>query len=202
MLRDPRLCGASADPNNPGLPPGGNPQHVRYLQAALDAEMKHIAMLAKAGAVASARSFFFPAAIFQRLGSSQEPGSLLGVLEMLETVVIGAYITAAAVFLRLGQPDLSVTAAQVMGVEAEHRTLGRVIAALTPPNNVTIERAPYGCMGEAATALGPFLSGRRYLFATGPAVGVAVPSAAQADRVIGKYATRTVPRYQFGPNGA
>src|SRR5579884_3631577 len=33
VMRNAQLAGISADPNNPGLPPGGNPGNVRYLQA-------------------------------------------------------------------------------------------------------------------------------------------------------------------------
>jgi hypothetical protein len=50
VMRNSALAGRSGNPNDPGLPPGGHPQHVRFLQAALDAELKHAALLSAAGA--------------------------------------------------------------------------------------------------------------------------------------------------------
>jgi hypothetical protein len=50
VMRSSALAGRSGNPNDPGLPPGGSPQHVRFLQAALDAELKHAALLSAAGA--------------------------------------------------------------------------------------------------------------------------------------------------------
>src|SRR2546423_3449296 len=71
VMRDPRLAGRSGDPHDPGLPPGGNPANVRIVQAALDAEVKHAAALAQAGAASPIKHFYFAAATFQQLGSVQ-----------------------------------------------------------------------------------------------------------------------------------
>src|SRR4051794_31099992 len=65
VMRDPRLAGRSGTPHDPGLPPGGNPANVRILQAALDAEVKHAAALAQAGAASPITHFYFPADTFQ-----------------------------------------------------------------------------------------------------------------------------------------
>ena len=73
VMGNSRLGGSSTDPHNPGLPPNGNPSHVRYLQAALDAESKHAALLAGAGATSPHKQFYFPRATFTQMGTSTDP---------------------------------------------------------------------------------------------------------------------------------
>src|SRR5690349_15266407 len=118
VLRTSQLGGASADPNDPGLPPNGNPHHVRYLQAALDAEAKHAAQLIQAGATARYTRFYFPPGVFARMGTSVAPNSFLGLLERLESIQVSLYVAASAQFLHLRRPDLATMAAQIMGTEA------------------------------------------------------------------------------------
>lgn len=190
LMHDPRLGGSSADPNNPGLPPDGYPSNVRYLQAALDAEVKHAAALANAGATSPYRHVYFPATTFKAMGLLTDAASFLGVLDTLEVAFVTAYTTAVGQFLRLGRVDLATVAAQIAGVEAEHRATGRLIARVAPANNLTLEQAPVATVGAAGAALSPFLSGKGL---PGPAaMRVALPTPAQTARVIGKYDTRIV----------
>ncbi len=192
IMRDPRLAGRSADPNNPGLPPGGNPSNVRSLQAALDAEVKHATALAATGAVSPYRRFYFPASVFGRAGSSVDQATFLGMVEILERLCVAAYATAVDQFVALGRADLAGVAAALMGVEAEHRALGRVIAAIRPANNLTLEQEPFAGLDALRAALNPFLTGRRYLFAADTARAAALPTHAQTARVIGGHGTRQV----------
>jgi len=196
VMRDHRLSGPSADPNNPGLPPGGTPRNVRFLQAALDAEVKHAAAARSAATTGGRPGFYFPATAFARLGSPAEAGSFLRMLDTLETMCVGVYIAAARQFLRVGRPDLARVATQIMGVEAEHRMLGRVIGAALPANNLTLERAPYTFVSGAGEVLRPFVTGRG--FAAGKTLAVAVPTAAQANRVIGRSQTHFVAHFRVG----
>ena len=201
ILRSSDLAGPSGDPHNPGLPPGGNPQQVRYLQAALDAEAKHVAALERAGATAPDTRFYFPVETFEHLGSPLRHASFLGVMDILETICVGAYAAAAVAFIRVGRPDLAKTAARIMGVESEHRTLGRVIGRITPANSQTLETAPYAAVAEALSEIGPFLTGRRYLFAVGATRTLAVPSSDAVARVVGAHGTRLVPAFALTPKG-
>jgi len=196
VMHDHRLGGPSADPNNPGLPPGGIPRNVRFLQAALDAEVKHAAAAGSATAMGGRPGFYLPTAAFARLGSPTEAGSFLSVLDTLETMCVGVYIAAARQFLRVGRPDLARVATQIMGVEAEHRMLGRVIGAARPANNLTLERAPYASVSGASEVLRPFVTGRG--MAAGKTLAVAVPTAAQANRVIGRNQTHFVAHFRVG----
>jgi len=195
VMHNPALGGPSANPNNPGLPPGGNPAQVRYLQAALDAEVKHADLLTGLGARSTVERFYFPAVMFTRLGSPLDRASFLGALDMLETVCVGAYAAAAVSFARLGRLDLAGMAAEIMGVESEHRTLGRVIGAVLPANNHTLETAPFDAVTQAADAVRPFVTGQRFLFAAGPVRAIAVPSRSQTAWAIGKHGTRLVRKY-------
>ncbi len=193
LMHSPALGGSSADPTIPGLPPDGNPRNVHLLQAALDAEVKHAAAAANATAMAGRAGFYFPAAAFDRLGGPSEATSFLGLLDALETMCVGIYIAAARQFLRVGRPDLARVASQIMGVEAEHRMMGRVIGAARPANNLTLQRAPYASVGDVDETLRPFMTGRGF---TGGTMAIAVPTAAQADRVIGRYHTRVVTSFR------
>lgn len=193
VVGDQRLAGRSADPNNPGLPPGGDPGNVRNMQAALDAEAKHAAALIGAGASAATGHYYFPATTFDALGDSMSPGMCLGVLEALETLQVGLYVTAADTFLRLRRPDLAGVIAQILGVEAEHRLLGRAIAGVDPINNLTLQRAPYSSIDAAASALRPYLTGHGFAGPAGPPLPL--PSATQVARVVGKYGTHIVKQF-------
>src|SRR5919197_3911458 len=188
-----QLGGSSTDALDPGLPPNGNPSHVRALQAALDAESKHAALLAQAGATASQTQFYFPRATFTQMGTSTDPQTFLGVLDQLETAAVGAYIAAVSALARLRRVDLVGLAAGIAGIEAAHRLLGRPLAGLTPANNLTLEREPFACVSEAAALLRPFLTGQG--FAQGALGPLALPSAAQTAHLVGKYGTRLVPRF-------
>ncbi len=201
LMRSSALAGPSGDPHNPGLPPGGNPQQVRYLQAALDAEAKHAAALVGAGATSLRVRFSFPVETFQHLGSPLRRASFLGVVDLLETVCVGAYAAAAVEFIRLGRPDLAGTAARIMGVESEHRTLSRVIGRITPANSHTLETAPFAAVADAMREITPFLTGRNYLFATGATLMLPLPSAVAVARVVAGHGTRLVPTFALTPTG-
>lgn len=193
IMRQPRLGGRSLDPNNPGLPPDGDPHNVRYLQAALDAEARHAALLSGAGADVPPTRFVFPAATFARLGHAGDGASFLGVLDHLETTMIGLYLAAVAQFCALGRADLAETVAGLGGVEAEHRMLGRVIARIAPANNLTLELDPFAEASAALAALHPFLGHGG--FAGGSTRPIALPSPAHVRRVVGKYGTRHVSHF-------
>src|SRR5581483_3523847 len=189
VLRTPALCGGSANPNDPGLPPNGDPQHVRYLQAALDAEIKHAALLVAAGAQVGVMHAYVPASALTHLGTAREPQSFLGLLDRLETISVSLYTAAVGQLLQLGRRDLALLMAQLAGIESEHRMLGRAIGGLRPANNLTLAPNSFGTVAEAAAVLHPFVTGKGF---TGATRALTVPSAAQAARVIGKYGTRRV----------
>jgi len=182
ILRDKRVAGSSANPN--AVARDGDPGNVAYLQAALDQEDTHAHLLQGLGATAAYTRFYFPAATFEKLGYTTHPGTFLWVLDHLETAFIGAYLAAAARFDILGRDDLALLAMRILGVESEHRALYRVIAGDEPANNVTVEVSSFACVGDAAAALRPFLTGEGL-----PGGGVArpLPTPAQIARAVGRH---------------
>ena len=199
VMHDPRLGGPSADPNHPGSPPGGNPANVKTLQAALDAEVKHAAALVAAGGRSPSVRFYFPVGTFDALGSPARPNTVLGRLDILETAFVGAYAAAARQFMLLGRPDLASVVARIMGVEAEHRALGRLIVGVDPVRPLKPELTPIGTVADAARALDPFLTGRPGEgFAGRPMGPIPLPTATQTARVIGRYQTRIVRNFLSG----
>ncbi len=124
-----------------------------YLQAALDEERNHLAYLTAQGAAAPPTRLYYPANAFDDLPT------FLGILDTLENAFIAAYLAAMQQFARLGLPLLAQTAGQILGVEAEHRILGRFIGGQQPPNNLCLVKASFSCVADAAAALRPFLQG-------------------------------------------
>lgn len=135
-----------------------NSDNLPYIQAAVLEENYHAYLLANAGAKSLAGSepkFWFPKNTFS------DPNVFLAVLDALETAFIEAYLAAIYQFGLNGRADLAELAGQILGVEAEHRALGRVINTnIKVPNNLLLEKAPPkgSTVANVAQALVPFLS--------------------------------------------
>ena len=190
VVGHPYLAGTSADPNR--VASNGSRVNVACLQAALDQERQHAAILMQHGAGAVARStpllFYFPATTFASLGYTSLPHTFLGVLDHLETTVIGLYLSAIGRFAVLRRADLALLATRMLGPECQHRALGRVIAGDTPANNMGLQVNQYGCTDAAAAALTRYLTGHGFdTAATGP---IALPEDAAITAIVGKNRSR------------
>jgi hypothetical protein len=202
MMSDSQLGGSSTDPNHPGIPPNGNPANVRFLQAALDAETKHAAALIEGGASSPYTRFYFPSSTFTpvckagqlcSLGHSDDPTTFLGVLDVLESAFVAAYLSGIRAFISLGHPAAAELAANIVAVEAEHLFVGRVISEALPSNNRTMQAASFARISDAATALHPFLTGQA--FPGGAPVSFPLPSQTQIAAVVGTAKTRIIARF-------
>jgi hypothetical protein len=142
-----------------------------YLTAALQEEMSHYALEASVTKQPTPfTKFYYPKDMFS------DAQTTLNVLVSLEDAFIAAYLVGVRHF---SMPDLRVTAARIMGIESDHRTLARVLgsdvagtdggplATLTgfqgvaesvdPPNNNGYERTLcLANIGQAVKALTPF----------------------------------------------
>ncbi|MBF6589592.1 MAG: ferritin-like domain-containing protein [Ktedonobacterales bacterium] len=129
---------------------------LTYLQAAVTEEQIHRDFLKANGGTSLAGPFSFPHGVntFTRLGL------FIDTLEQLEVAFIGAYLAAVQEFAEQGQPGLARIAAQIGGIECEHRAVGRELGGLTPVNNFGFEVATFARVSDAVTALanGGFLS--------------------------------------------
>lgn len=143
-----------------------------YLLAALEEEMSHYAVEASVtGQATPYTRFYYPSNMFA------DAQTTLNTLVTLEDAFIAAYLVGVRHFTRA---DLRVTAARIMGVESDHRSLARVIAAdidpqdggplstvtgvqgvaepVSPANNNGYERTlKWTSIDDAVAALTPFV---------------------------------------------
>lgn len=182
VIQDPNLAGPGGTAIN--VSSAGNPGNVNYLQAALTQEIDHANLFRSLLGISAAsadpvQTFYFPAGSFDTLSA------FCGLLNALENAFIGAYLNAIQEFaakssnIRAGfgrwrapeddgytaeQLDyFAKVAATIMGVESEHRVLGRVISNTNPANNLAYEstdglNAVYNGPNSAVAALTPFLT--------------------------------------------
>ncbi|MBV9712855.1 MAG: ferritin-like domain-containing protein [Ktedonobacteraceae bacterium] len=128
------------------------------IEAALIEEQIHQVFLAKQGARALTHRFSFP------FGEDtfRHFNLFIKVQQQLEALFVAAYIAAGKEFARLGRPDLVQVAAQIGGVEAEHRAIGRAIGGMRPANNRAFETLLVNTVADAPGVLkrGGFLNPR------------------------------------------
>jgi len=183
VIQNPNLAGPGGTATH--VSSGGNQGDVDYLRAALSEEIAHAdlfrALLGISGAANDpVQTFYFPAGVFDTLGP------FIATLEALENAFIAAYLNAIVEFARMsavagkgsdftsGQLSYySEVAGAILGVESEHRVLGRDIANSNPANNRLYEAvgnifSVYNGPHSAVVALTPFLTA-----STGPAYSFA-----------------------------
>jgi hypothetical protein len=181
VITDPNLAGPGGTATK--VSASGNVGNVNYLQAALFQEIEHANVFRGllTGSTTGASSdpvttFYFPAGTFATLNG------FLPILNALENAFIGAYInlvqelTYKATQAQAGTLTgtdakysakeyqyFALVAGAILGVESEHRVLGRVIGNNNPANNYNFERTDgltsiYNGPNSAVVALTPFLS--------------------------------------------
>jgi hypothetical protein len=125
-----------------------NSAHRIYFQAAANQEDTHRAVLQSLGLDFPFSVFQFPAGTF---GSAK---AMLAFGEQLESVFIGAYLGAIKAAASATNSFIAEAAAQIVGVECEHRVLIRDIAGEDPPNDRFFEGdigAPSSMLGNTGT---------------------------------------------------
>src|SRR5580698_625646 len=91
-----------------------------YLQGALQEEMSHYLLEESlTGKPSAYTTFYYPPKMFA------DAQTTLNILVTLEDAFIAAYLVGVRHF---STADLRVTAARIMGIESDHRTLARVLA--------------------------------------------------------------------------
>jgi Ferritin-like domain len=126
-----------------------NSSHRGYFQAAFNQESSHLAALIANGGSFPFGHFGFPAGTF---GSA---GSMLVMGQNLESIFIGAYLGAVKAGATAGTSlgiFVAEVAAQICGIECEHRVLINDIAGIDPPNDRFYEgdvlSPPSGALGD------------------------------------------------------
>lgn len=109
-----------------------NSAHREYFMAAANQETDHLATLVGLGLTFPYSTFAFPA------GTFDSASSMLAFGEKLESIFIGAYLGAIKTGASVGDSLgilVAELAAQILGVECEHRVMIRDIAGQDPPND-------------------------------------------------------------------
>jgi hypothetical protein len=179
----PYLAGTSGDVNN--VASNGNAVNVANFQAALDQEYQHARTLVRLGASSRVSRFFFPKSTFAGLGYTRDANTFLWVLDHVETALVGAYLAAVQQFSLSQQPDLAVVAARILGTEAQHRALGRLVSGDTPANNMALEVVSFYCPDDVTSVLQPYLE--KSAFTDGSTGPMPLPAPESVNKVVGKY---------------
>ncbi|HKV50429.1 MAG TPA: ferritin-like domain-containing protein [Gemmatimonadaceae bacterium] len=153
---------------------GDHADDQRYLAAGREQEAIHYMTLVGAGAKAATTDFYFPTGMFTDTGYA----TTVNTLVTLEDAFIAAYLIGVR---DLSTDALKQLAAQILGIECEHRALARIIAADLnlpgtkglsgvsepstgagrAPNNLAFERtfsSSFKTIDDIVTALGPFIA--------------------------------------------
>ena len=130
--------------------------NLDYLLAAIVEEQIHRDFLVAAGGTPITGTFSFPSGA----STFTSVTTFVQTLQQLEEGFIAAYLAAVNEFSLYGQSRLAQIAAQIMGIEAEHRALGRSIDPNLPfADNFAFEPALVESVGDAVN----FLAGAGYL---------------------------------------
>ncbi|MGC1295427.1 MAG: ferritin-like domain-containing protein [Alloacidobacterium sp.] len=115
-----------------------------YLVAARQEEMSHYLLeQSVTDQFTPFSSFFYPAKMFT------DAQTTLNILVTLEDAFIAAYLVGVRNF---STRDLRVTAARIMGIESDHRTLARVLAGDVAPQDGGPIETITGAQGVAESA--------------------------------------------------
>ncbi len=132
--------------------------YQRYLQLTLDAEQFHYYHLIEERDATPTQEFFhFPIDCFA-LGQF---ATFLKTLDELENAAISWYLAAIRQLGELEESTLATLFGQMVGVEAEHRVMGREMAQNGPPaaNDLCFERADLVCSTDITGPLASYLDG-------------------------------------------
>jgi hypothetical protein len=125
---------------------------LNYLKAAFVSERDHLDLLIQLGAEPVVSEFYVPDGLYTDY-------SLFGqITEVAETAFVAAYLAATRIFAEAGDMAFAVTAAQIAGVESEHRAIIRDYTGLLP-NDRSYEAFLYNNVSDAVPVLQGFLDG-------------------------------------------
>jgi hypothetical protein len=192
VIQDPALAGPGGTAL--AVSPGGSPANVAYLRLAMAQEIAHanlwrtVGNLGTSAATDPYQMFYFPAGTFDTIAAFG------ATLEALENAFIGVPDGPYGGPFSAAQLEyFAMVVASVLGVEAEHRALARIIERVPgfAANNLNFEQTDgltsvYHGSGSAVAALTPFLTP-----STGP--GYSLQTALSAAATIGLPSTDNPP---------
>lgn len=139
--------------NRSGGTPSGQSPLVDVLRAAGAAEYDHYAALTKAGAKPLTLHIWIPDALFGDGGAT-----LFANIELAETLFVNAYLIGVTTLGNAGAAALARIAGEILGAEAEHRTLARTAQILLGslngvPDNLGFEQYRYKALTDIVSQL-------------------------------------------------
>ena len=175
------------------LPNVNSDANRNYFQAAAVQEFEHLKILERLGGEPLTQTFYFPTDMFT------DEAVFFPTASLLEDFFISAYIAAGREFsgavakkIPTADPNAIGLAAQIGGIECEHRALLRIAGNLNPPNNRIIESALIKRVSDAVAPLTPFLAGGSGY--TGP---FTMPHKAQVNAIAWPYDSKSFPAFKI-----
>jgi hypothetical protein len=159
------------------------PREELQAKVILDAELKHLDLISKAGGQPLDTTFFVPADVFK---SRQRFGQ---VTAEVETVCTAAYLAAARRLAELGEHRMAGTMGQLAANEAQHAAVARDLIGAVPSDNAWLPAFFYN-VSDAAPVLAPFLNGANGFM--GP---MAFPGFEKAQQVLGSTRATAYPTF-------
>ncbi len=111
-----------------------NSSHRGYFQAAFNQETSHLGVLTGVNTSLGLPDFPFHTFRFPG-GTFASKESMLAMGAALEAIFIGAYLGAVKQGASVGNATVAEAAAQICGIECEHRVLINDIMGISPPND-------------------------------------------------------------------
>jgi hypothetical protein len=175
------------------LPNVNSAANRNYFQAATVQEFEHLHILDRMGGAPLATEFYYPTNMFT------DESVFFPTASLLEDFFISAYIAAGREFsgavsrgITMANANAVGLAAQIGGIECEHRALLRVAGNLNPPNNRIIESALVKRVSDAVAPLTPFLQGGNGF--TGP---FKMPNKGEVNAIAWPYGFASFPAFKI-----
>jgi hypothetical protein len=101
----------------------------------------------------STKRFWIPDGFFGGPGSALDLTAVGQGVAAGEHLFVNTYLLGVTILAAAGQPAFARYAAELAGVEGEHRVLGQSLAGASPPNNLGFEVLEFSTVGAIAAAL-------------------------------------------------
>jgi hypothetical protein len=101
----------------------------------------------------STKRFWIPDGFFGGAGDALDLKAVGQGVAAGEHVFVNTYLLGATIFAHAKQSKFARYAAELAGVESEHRVLGQFLAGANPPNNLGFEVFEFSTVGDIEGAL-------------------------------------------------
>jgi len=125
---------------------------VRVFQGAYAAELDHWRFIRRYFRPSTER-FWIPDAVWGGAGDALDLTAVGHALVAGETLFVNTYLIGVTVLAMAGRPKLARYAAELAGVESEHRALAQTLINASPPNNYGFALFEFSRVSQVEAAL-------------------------------------------------